>query len=120
MNKNETRQRRARQTRIKIAELLAHRLTVIRSNCHISAQVYSPCGNKVIAAASTMEKDLRTSVKNGGNSQAAQEVGKLIAERAKKAGIPRNVKFGPYIFPMLVIISARGCLSSCYQNLFIN
>jgi large subunit ribosomal protein L18 len=42
MNKNETRQRRARQTRIKIAELLAHRLTVIRSNCHISAQVYSP------------------------------------------------------------------------------
>ena len=87
MNKNETRQRRARQTRIKIAELLAHRLTVIRSNCHISAQVYSPCGSKVVAAASTMEKDLRTSVKNGGNSQAAQTIGKLIAERAKKAGV---------------------------------
>ena len=87
MNKNETRQRRARQTRIKIAELLAHRLTVIRSNCHISAQVYSPCGSKVVAAASTMEKDLRTSVKNGGNSQAAQTIGKLIAERATKAGV---------------------------------
>ena len=87
MNKNETRQRRARQTRIKIAELLAHRLTVIRSNCHISAQVYSPCGSKVVAAASTMEKDLRTSVKNGGNSQAAQAIGKLIAERARRLAL---------------------------------
>ena len=54
MNKDESRLRRARQTRIRIAEALANRLTVIRSNCHISAQVYSPCGTKVLAAASTM------------------------------------------------------------------
>ena len=87
MSKNESRQRRARQTRIKIAELNANRLTVVRSNMHISAQVYSPCGTKVLAAASTMEKDLRAAVKNGGNSAAAQEIGKLIAERAKKVGV---------------------------------
>ncbi len=87
MNKDESRQRRARQTRIRIAEQIANRLTVVRSNVHISAQVYSPCGTKVLAAASTMEKDLRQTLKNGGNSAAAQQIGKLIAERAVKAGI---------------------------------
>ena len=60
---------------------------MVRSNAHISAQVYSPCGTKVLAAASTMEKDLRQTLKNGGNSAAAQQIGKLIAERAVKAGI---------------------------------
>ncbi|QWD87076.1 50S ribosomal protein L18 [Polynucleobacter paludilacus] len=87
MNKDESRQRRARQTRIRIAEALANRLTVIRSNTHISAQVYSPCGTKVLAAASTMEKELRQEIKNGGNAAAAQQIGKLIAERAVKAGV---------------------------------
>ena len=89
MNKNETRQRRARQTRIKIAELLAHRLTVIRSNCHISAQVYSPCGSKVVAAASTMEKDFRTL--KGDKTEKAAKIGAAIADRAKKAGIAEVV-----------------------------
>ena len=87
MNKDESRQRRARQTRIRIAEALANRLTVIRSNSHISAQVYSPCGTKVLAAASTMEKELRQAIKNGGNAEAAKQIGKLVAERAVKAGI---------------------------------
>jgi large subunit ribosomal protein L18 len=87
MNKDESRQRRARQTRIRIAEALANRLTVIRSNTHISAQVYSPCGTKVVAAASTMEKDLRQAIKNGGNAEAAKQIGKLVAERAVKAGV---------------------------------
>jgi large subunit ribosomal protein L18 len=54
---------------------------------HISAQLFSPCGTKVLAAASTMEKDLRTTLTNGGNSNAAKEIGKLIAERALKAGV---------------------------------
>lgn len=88
MNKKESRVRRSRQTRIKIAELKSHRLSIHRSNCHISAQLYSPCGTKVLAAASTMEEGLRKALSNnGGNSAAAQQVGKLIAERALKAGV---------------------------------
>ena len=87
MNKKETRLRRARKTRAKIAELKAVRLTVFRSNCHIYAQVISGCGSRVIAAASTVETDVRSQVANGGNKAAAELVGKLIAERAKAAGI---------------------------------
>lgn len=87
MNKNESRIRRSRQTRIKIAELAVPRVSIMRTNMHISAQLFSPCGTKVLAAASTMEKDLRTTLTNGGNSNAAKEIGKLIAERALKAGV---------------------------------
>ncbi len=87
MNKKETRLRRARKTRAKLAELKAVRLAVFRSNCHIYAQVISGCGSKVIAAASTVETDVRAQVPNGGNKAAAELVGKLIAERAKAAGI---------------------------------
>lgn len=87
MNKKESRVRRSRQTRIKIAELKAHRLSIFRSNLHMSAQLYSPCGTKVLASASTMEEELRKSLSNGGNSAAATQIGKLIAERAIKAGV---------------------------------
>jgi large subunit ribosomal protein L18 len=87
MNKKETRLRRARKTRAKIAELKAVRLTVFRSNCHIYAQVISGCGSKILAAAATVEADVRAQVPNGGNKAAAELVGKLIAERAKAAGI---------------------------------
>jgi large subunit ribosomal protein L18 len=88
MNKKETRVRRARQTRIRIAEQLAHRLSIHRSNQHIFAQLYSPCGSKVLASASTMEADIKKALNgNGGNSAAAQQVGKIIAERAIKAGV---------------------------------
>jgi large subunit ribosomal protein L18 len=87
INKKESRVRRSRQTRIKIAELAVPRVAIMRSNSHISAQLYSACGTKVLAAASTMEKELRTALTNGGNSAAATQVGKLIAERALKAGV---------------------------------
>ncbi|TAH41714.1 MAG: 50S ribosomal protein L18 [Betaproteobacteria bacterium] len=87
MNKKETRLRRARKTRAKLAELKAVRLAVFRSNCHIYAQVISGCGSRVLAAASTVEPEVRASLPNGGNVAAAQAVGKLIAERAKAAGI---------------------------------
>ena len=87
MNKKETRLRRARKTRAKLAELKAVRLAVFRSNCHIYAQIISGCGSKVLAAASTVETDVRAQVANGGNKAAAELVGKLIAERAKAAGI---------------------------------
>ncbi|MDY0012133.1 MAG: 50S ribosomal protein L18 [Rhodocyclaceae bacterium] len=87
MNKKEARLRRARKTRAKIAELKAVRLTVFRTNCHIYAQVISGCGSQVLAAASTVEAGVRGQVPNGGNKDAAAVVGKLIAERAKAAGI---------------------------------
>ena len=87
MNKKETRLRRARKTRAKIAELKAVRLTVFRSNCHIYAQIISGCGSRVLAAASTVEPDVRAQVANGGNKAAAEAVGKLIAERARAAGV---------------------------------
>ncbi|GHU10473.1 50S ribosomal protein L18 [Betaproteobacteria bacterium] len=87
MNKKVSRLRRARKTRAKLAELKAVRLTVYRSNSHIYAQIISGCGARVLAAASTVEKDVRAQVPNGGNKAAAELVGKLIAERAKAAGI---------------------------------
>lgn len=87
MNKKAVRLRRARKTRAKIAELNMVRLTVFRSNSHIYAQVISGCGGKVLASASTVEAEVRGRVANGGNKAAATEVGKLIAERAKAAGV---------------------------------
>jgi large subunit ribosomal protein L18 len=87
MNKKVARLRRARKTRAKIAELKVARLAVHRTNCHIYAQVYSGCGTKVLAAASTAEADVRKQIPNGGNVEAAKVVGKLIAERAKAQGV---------------------------------
>jgi large subunit ribosomal protein L18 len=87
MNKRDARVRRARQTRVRIAEQRATRLTVSRSNSHIYAQIIAPDGNRVLAAASTVEPDVRKDVKNGGTKSAAAIVGKRIAEKAKALGI---------------------------------
>ncbi len=85
--KKQQRVRRARQTRAKIAELKAVRLTVHRSNSHIYAQVIDAGGAKVLAAASTVEDEVWQSVKSGSNVKAAAEVGKRIAEKARGLGI---------------------------------
>ena len=85
--KNLARLRRARQTRLKIKEVGAVRLTVHRTNAHIYAQITSPEGSKVIATASSAEKEVRAQVKNGGNKKAAEAVGKRIAAKAKDKGI---------------------------------
>jgi large subunit ribosomal protein L18 len=87
MNKKEARLRRARKTRAKIAELKVVRLSIHRTNCHIYAQIFSGCGTKVLASASTLETQMRTQIPNGGNIEAAKQVGKLIAERAKAQGL---------------------------------
>lgn len=87
MNKKQARLRRARKTRAKIAELKAVRLAVHRTNLHIYAQIISGSGSQVLASASTLETDVRKDLPNGGNVAAATLVGKLIAERAKAAGI---------------------------------
>ena len=85
--KIEARQRRARATRAKIAQLRAVRLTVHRSNTHIYAQVIDPTGSKVLASASTAEAEVKANVKHGGNVKAAAEIGRRIAEKAKQLGI---------------------------------
>ena len=87
IDKNPARLRRARQTRLKIREIGAVRLTVHRTNGHIYAQITTPSGDKVLASASSLEKDLRAKLKNGGNKGAATAVGQRIAEKAKAAGI---------------------------------
>lgn len=87
MNNVDNRLRRARKTRAKIAELKVTRLSVHRTNTHIYAQIIAETGDKVLASASTLEADVRKIVKNGGNVEAAAAIGKLIAEKAKKAGI---------------------------------
>jgi large subunit ribosomal protein L18 len=87
MDKHKQRFRRASRARAKIKRLGATRLTVHRSLNHIYAQVISPCGSKVIAAASTVEKDLSENLKHAGNVDAAALIGKTVAERALKAGV---------------------------------
>jgi len=83
--KKESRDRRARSTRFKIRELGATRLSVHRTPQHMYAQVLSADGSKVLASASTVEKELKDG--STGNVEAAGKIGKLIAERAKAAGV---------------------------------
>jgi len=85
--KKQSRLRRATRTRAKLRELKAVRLCVNRTPRHIYAQVISGEGDQVLASASTLEKDLRG--EKTGNVTAASEVGKLIAQRAKEAGISK-------------------------------
>lgn len=86
-DKKVQRLRRAKRTRMKIRELGANRLCVHRTPRHIYAQIISPAGDNVLASASTVEKDLRAEAT--GNAEAAARVGKLIAERAKAAGVAK-------------------------------
>lgn len=83
--KKETRLRRARKARLKMRELEAVRLCVHRSSQHIYAQVLSADGGKVLASASTLDKELRDGAT--GNVDAAKKVGQLVAESAKAAGV---------------------------------
>jgi large subunit ribosomal protein L18 len=85
--KNEARLRRARQTRIKIRQVGAVRLTVHRTNSHIYAQITSPAGDKVLATASSAEKEMRGQLKHGANRKAAELVGQRIAAKAREKGI---------------------------------
>ncbi|MBD2859345.1 50S ribosomal protein L18 [Spongiibacter sp. KMU-158] len=85
--KKVSRLRRARRARNKMRELRAVRLSVHRTPRHIYAQLISAEGDKVLASASTLDKDLRSGVT--GNISAAEGVGKLIADRAKAAGVTK-------------------------------
>jgi large subunit ribosomal protein L18 len=83
--KKKSRLRRAKRARAKISELRVNRLCVYRSPRHIYAQIISATGSVILASASTVEKENRGSAT--GNVTAAETVGKLIAERAKAAGV---------------------------------
>ena len=87
MDKKTARLRRAKKTRAHIRRLGIARLTVHRSGRHIYAQVIAAEGGSVIAAASTLQKDLRTSLNSTNNKDAAKAVGKAVAERAVAAGV---------------------------------
>lgn len=83
--KKESRLRRARKVRIKIRERGSSRLCVHRTPRHMYAQVTTADGSQVLAAASTLDKELRQGAT--GNVDAARQVGELVAERAKNAGV---------------------------------
>jgi large subunit ribosomal protein L18 len=92
MTKKDQRQRRARQTRVRIAQQGVARLSVNRTNLHIYAQLISDDGSKVLASASTVEADVRKELGGAGKGAtvaAAASVGKRIAEKAKAAGVEK-------------------------------
>lgn len=90
MNKKQSRLRRGRQTRAKIAISGANRLSVHRTNMHIYANVIGP-DSRILASASTVENEVRQALEGrlgaGSNVAAAVLVGKRVAEKALKAGI---------------------------------
>ena len=89
MDKKEKRIRRSRRARAKIKELAVNRLTIHKTPRHIYAQVIAPNGSEVIAAVSTAQAAIKSEVKYTGNCDAATLVGKVIAEKAKEAGITK-------------------------------
>jgi large subunit ribosomal protein L18 len=88
MQKKVSRLKRARPARAKIRELRVMRLSVHRTAQHIYAQVFDPESN-VVAAASTVQKDIASELKGTGNVEAAKAVGRAIAERAKAKGVTK-------------------------------
>ena len=84
-DKTQARLRRARKSRVRMRIAGDVRLTVNRTPRHIYAQIINGEGNRVLAQASTLDKDLRSGAT--GNIEAAAAVGKLVAERAKAAGV---------------------------------
>ena len=75
------------------------RLSVFRSSKQIYAQIIDDANGRTLAAASSLEKDLRGKLKTGSNTAAAVEVGKLVAERARAAGVDKVIfDRGGYIY----------------------
>ena len=93
--------RRRQRVRAKLRRVANNRprLSVFRSSKHIYAQVIDDAAGRTLAAASSLDGGLKPSIKNGADVTAAGAVGKLIAERAKAAGVDRVVfDRGAYLF----------------------
>jgi large subunit ribosomal protein L18 len=85
------------------------RLSVFRSSKNIHAQVIDDAKGVTLASASTLEKDIKGQVKSGGNAEAASVVGKLVGERAAKAGVTEVVfDRGAYLYHGRVKALADG------------
>lgn len=89
MSKKTDRIRRARKARARIKHLGVNRLCVYKTPRHVYAQVIAPNGSQVLASASSLDKEIKGQIKYSGNVEAATTVGKILAERAKKAGISK-------------------------------
>ncbi|MFB9067003.1 50S ribosomal protein L18 [Pseudofulvimonas gallinarii] len=87
VDKNQSRLRRAKRTRIHIRQLGVARLSVHRTGQHIYAQVFSADGEKVVAAASTVQKSVREGLKGTKNKEAAAAVGRAVAQAALANGV---------------------------------
>ena|SRR5436309_2416681 len=112
------RQRRVWRVRNQVRRSAASRLrlSVFRSNKHIYAQVIDDQNGVTIACASTSEPALREQLPNGGNTGAAQEIGKTIAERCLKAGVSEVVfDRGPYKYHGRVAALAEGARAAGLQ-----
>lgn len=72
---------------MKMRDLGVYRLSVHRTPQHIYAQILAPEGGRTLAAASTLQKDVRDQIAGSGNTEAAATVGRAIAEKAKQSGI---------------------------------
>ena len=85
------------------------RLSVFRSSKHIYAQIIDDTAGRTLAAASSIDKDIREKLKTGADTAAAAEVGKVLAERAVKAGV-KEVVFdrGGYLYHGRVKALADG------------
>ena len=93
------RRKRRVRTRLKKLSTGRPRLSVFRSNCHIYAQVIDDANGVTLAAASSLDKSLKSKLKNGSDKAAAEQVGKLIAKRAIDAGVTKVVfDRGGYLF----------------------
>jgi large subunit ribosomal protein L18 len=98
---NKTSQRRTARVRrsLKRAANGRVRLSVFRSSKHIYAQLIDDANGVTLASASTMDKDVRSDIGNGGNREAAAKIGELIAVKAKDAGVNQVVfDRGPYLY----------------------
>ncbi|MDO8588645.1 MAG: 50S ribosomal protein L18 [Armatimonadota bacterium] len=90
--KEEMRQRRHGRVRRTVTGTSERpRLNVYRSLCHIYAQVVDDTSHAVLASASTVDKELKSKVKTGGNVESARMVGELVAKRAKEKGVEKVV-----------------------------
>lgn len=93
-DRHAARQVRSSRIRYKIRQVAGNRLrlSIFRSAKHIYAQIIDDAQGRTLISASTLEKEVRDSIKNGGNKDAAAEVGKRLAEKAKAANLG-NVVF---------------------------
>lgn len=101
MASKQSTQKRAQRIRRQIKKVAGERprLSVHRSSKHIYVQVIDDANGHTVAAASTLDKELKGALKTGADTAAAAAVGKLVAERAKKAGVTAVVfDRGPYIY----------------------